>query len=778
MPNVDPTNLDDLAEAVAVRLAGRLGAAGFPARPGGHPAGEPDAELPPGWRGPELLDDGWQRLFSEASVGIDSVELTQSVQFNSAVTPGYGAANSVPLVAYKSLVARVYPSVRSGRLGGDNLTGQDVTGDITLSVGDRILHQGGPTRSGGVRVGRLRDIDRTLWDRQLTGLSGGGPGDWDLSPWFVNPTLNFIVPADRCRPGRVHVRIRVWPVADGRRSSRADEHSEYVWFETVDAPKVCLVRVNWTDAAGMTSSPTDAQMLATLGIAERMLPFPYLDATILGLEVDSSSTFWTPAANGGCNVVWTNLVAQLNVTRIFTSLFGLGDIVYGMVPTQALPPTPQAYNSGCGIGAGGGYVDDGLTFAHELGHLYERRHVNVAGDPNNDPDYPNYGGDPQSIGEVGIDTGTTPPTLHDPAGSDDLMSYGSDKWVSPYTYRKIFDARGLHATSPIDPRRLRRFLVLDFRLHRYGLDALDNRPRPLITTQLLVDAPGRPPVPPADAPSPVSIDLLDSHRRVLATHHCRFVAARACGCGGDDRGHAGGSVPLGREPWLDFTEAIEWPDGEVAAIAFHDGGEPIHVIEVGEAPSVTIAGPEEDGERLRVRVETAHPRSPVSVVVLFSADDGETWQVVATDPPDGVTSVERRRLTGGDACRFRALAGAELMTASADTEPFALAPTPRAAYLALPADAESGCCPLPPGPVPLRVLFDNHGFGSVDPHEISWSSNLDGDLGRGHALTTDLSEGRHEIVVTAPDGLGGRLEQRGIIIVGGAEQRSIIVVGG
>ena len=132
--------------------------------------------------------------------------------------------------------------------------------------------------------------------------------------------------------------------------------------------------------------------------------------------------------------------------------------------------------------------------------------------------------------------------------------------------------------------------MLDFRLHRLAVEANEDRPRVAIATHLLVDAPGRPPSPPADAPSPLSIDLLDANRRVLATHHCRYVAARACGHGCDDCGHGGGSVPLGREPWLDFTEAIEWPDGEVAAIAFHRGGEPLHVTEVGVAPTVSHLG--------------------------------------------------------------------------------------------------------------------------------------------------------------------------------------------
>ena len=160
LPTPDLPNLDDLAEAVAARLAGRLGVPGVPGRPGGSPGGEPDAELPPGWRRPEQLDDGWQQLFSQASVGMASVEFTQSIQFNSAVTPLYGTANSVPLVAYKTLVAG-HPSVRPGRLGGDPLTGQKVTGDITLSVGNRVLHQGGPTRPvGSASVGRVTSTER------------------------------------------------------------------------------------------------------------------------------------------------------------------------------------------------------------------------------------------------------------------------------------------------------------------------------------------------------------------------------------------------------------------------------------------------------------------------------------------------------------------------------------------------------------------------------------------------------------------------------------------
>ena len=116
------------------------------------------------------------------------------------------------------------------------------------------------------------------------------------------------------------------------------------------------------------------------------------------------------------------------MTRIFTSLFGLGQIVFGLVPQAAIPPGLKKINSGCGGEAGGTFVGRGDTFAHELGHLYGREHVAVPGDDENDPDYPIYDGTGRSMGEVGVDLGTSPPTLFDPGTTADIMSYRSKRW--------------------------------------------------------------------------------------------------------------------------------------------------------------------------------------------------------------------------------------------------------------------------------------------------------------------------------------------------------------
>jgi hypothetical protein len=329
--------------------------------------------------------------------------------------------------------------------------------------------------------------------------------------------------------------------------------------------------------------------------------------------------------------------------------------------------------------------------------------------------------------------------------------------VSPYTYQAILDARDLHQSAPVDPRRLRPLIFLDFRVYR----AVRGVRRVEIRKVARIKAAGVAPPRPAGTPSPLSLDLLDGNGQILATHHCTWLPAHGGGC--CESGCGGRGVPLEREPWLDFCEVVEWPGDGVASIAFHRGEEPFHTISVGEPPSVSIEGPERTGSELVVRVMANHPRERVSVVVLFSADEGVTWQPLAFDPPNGEVTIKSDRVPGGDHCVFRAIGTAELQSVTADTQPFRLPLTPRRLYLDVPSDQ----CGIAAGPVPLAAMVDTRGLGVIGPQEIRWSSSLDGELGLGYALTVDLSEGRHELTATAPDGLGGVLTERAIIIVGG-----------
>ena len=66
-----------------------------------------------------------------------------------------------------------------------------------------------------------------------------------------------------------------------------------------------------------------------------------------------------------------------------------------------------------------------------------------------------------------------------------------------------------------------------------------------------------------------------------------------------------------------------------------------------------------------------------------------------------------------------------------------------------------------------NATLDLRGHGAPSTREVRWWSSIDGDLGVGLDVVADLSTGTHEVSVTAPDGMGGSLAERGIIIVGG-----------
>ena len=94
------------------------------------------------------------------------------------------------------------------------------------------------------------------------------------------------------------VRDRQWSHHDstGRLEPRARGSAAWaIWIEDHPRPGA------WTDASGTVISPSDADMLATMRLAERMRPFPYFETTILGTELARSGAFAAVAGSGSCN---------------------------------------------------------------------------------------------------------------------------------------------------------------------------------------------------------------------------------------------------------------------------------------------------------------------------------------------------------------------------------------------------------------------------------------------------------------------------------------------
>ena len=110
-----------------------------------------------------------------------------------------------------------------------------------------------------------------------------------------NPTLNFRVPAWYVRAGQTTAVVRLWLTSGEGGTATASESFQVI---PVNAPKVALVRVNWKNTATNTvTSPSDSDLLGLCALAARMLPFPYFETTILGVEQTKSGDFSGPPLN-------------------------------------------------------------------------------------------------------------------------------------------------------------------------------------------------------------------------------------------------------------------------------------------------------------------------------------------------------------------------------------------------------------------------------------------------------------------------------------------------
>jgi hypothetical protein len=746
MENANLPTLDGIIDAIADRVLERL-----KVRPNQGPLGEPSPQLPDL---PLGLEDAPPRVV-HPKLHIQGLELTQSTQYYGT---GYGPDNSVPIVALKPLVVRAYPYVTPGLFEGDTLSGKTVTGELVLFRWGKEVFRTGPTRPDGARVGPQTSLDRTLWDKETTLHFASGKLGIELLTIVWNPTLNFSVPAWYVRAGRTTAVVRLWLTGGEGGIATASESVQVI---SLNVPKLALVRVNWKNpSTNAVTSPSDADLLGLTALASRMLPFPYFETTILGVEETKSGDFSGPPmvngklVPGGCNTAWVDLLTGLKVTRIFTALFQMADIVYAVVPQAGALTTMGTINNGCGWGddgVGGCLVGDEVAFAHEVGHLYGCGHI---GDPtlaSYDANYPNYGGSKTSIGEVGIDTALGRAPLSDPAVISDIMSYQKPQWVSPYTYLKIIENRDKHMSAAADPRRVRTFLIASFTLE---LSADGSRKLDKMKAHV-VEGPGPVPSRGGSGPGNWSIELIDAHDRVIVSHACRIptsVGGGSCGCG---------SGNIERTPRLDFVEAVAWSD-EVKRVQIISGDSQVASLAVGEAPEIEISGPERNEGSLVLRIRVHHPRCRPSMVVLFTGDAGGTWSPVAIDPAQhDPLVIDASSLPGGESCRFRAVATAEFRAASADSRTFSL----RCADRRLTIHAKKDHCD--PGRVDLTAMIDLRHHEGVSPHEVEWRSDLAGELGRGYTLSVDLEEGEHLITATIPGGAGDRVQATGIIIVGG-----------
>lgn len=604
----------------------------------------------------EFVDAALRDKVRFSGLHIDGIEVTQAIQYRSAADhltdpADRGADNSIRLVANKSARVRVYVRNRPAALPG-------VTGTVMVQK-----------RRSGIWV-----------DTGLLMQLGPGSVTAEPSPGYAaersngNSTLNFIIPAATMRG---HVRLKVQVSVPG--TSQQDE-----WVEDFDVSLLQTLRIRGIpmrylgpDANNNQLSlpaPTLANFQSTAGSTLRMYPVSQTPDISLAGTFTWSEPLLGAIVNGQCPQSWNDLLFWLGIARVVDGN-RTDALYYGLFP-NGIPIGGASGCGGGGAGVGSGAINDGMTMAHELGHVLGFAHGPCglgAGDAG-DPNYPAY--EPYdtpanriaSIGEYGMDV--TNGTIYPPSYVADFMSYCGPSWVSLYHMRRLIQHQRLNPTWVSDGRESLP-PYLDEQYHGPSVFDRPDPPPPWVgrakffrrepdPVRLIVvsgmlrehDIEIRSVMRLETGPTPngeripgAFVELLNANMSVVSRTALRRLTTQAsCGCGG---GCGGGGH--GDEPPTGLVQAL-LPDVESGqTLRVMIGDKELWTRQAtAQPPTVAGVAATVDGDELYVSWQTfASSEYPLERVVRWSSDGGKQWQSLAVKLDEDQAVVPTGCVTAG-----------------------------------------------------------------------------------------------------------------------------------
>jgi hypothetical protein len=623
------------------------------------------------------------------------IERTQATQFflSNGQGSGLAADNTVPLVANKALILRVYV---------DRIPIPPTT------VTGRVLFAGSPA------IAPL-NVGGAIPAMPSSAINRGN----------ANHTLNFLIPPSRCR-GSVTFTVTVFePGHQGDPAHSSPPQTVTAIFDPARVVRIHGVLIHYTGGGRDIAAPSGEDLVRTLLFALKTYPISGFNYT--GCEVVDFCGDIT-LGGPGCGTGWNQLLDMLSTMRMAS---GTTDIYVGLLPTAV----PLGRVGGCGStgrGVAASIVGWQVTMAQEIAHTFMRLHAPCGTTVAVDPSYPNYAMFPRgSIGEFGFDPLTN--DVFDPATTFDFMGSCRPAWVSPYTFLglkgRIENSAAADAAQALLSEQQDaegEFLHLNFRIRA------DERVEVLPSFHL------EGPAPTHEARPLVAVwcDLLGPEEQILEAYRCHLDDAL--------------QEPDARE--LAFHEIIRWHP-ETRAIAFRRHGEVLDRYELGEPPpEIALEAIRRRDEVMRLEWKPAQDAPALTYLLRYSHDGGATWRAVAADLSEPGYTVSLELLPGGEDCRFQIISSSGIRTTITESEAFAVPVKPVQPHILEP-QPDSGFS-QGEGVVLIGGGFSPD-FETTGFDDVAWSSSIDGYLGVGYVFPVpSLSAGRHRITLSVPDGLG------------------------
>lgn len=684
------------------------------------------------------------------------IEVTQATQ-----EPG----NTVPLVANKKALARVY--VRVQPPAGQNVTITGVSGTIAAQ------------RRSGTGLGNFLPPGSV---RSLNTITATASTNLNARRQSFAASINFMVPAEWVAAGDLHLTFR--PDIQGSPSSPSNLPCTNCDNGNPLNPALPLfVKFNPTRPMNLILAPFVYQ-------PRNEPPFP-LAAELL--FTPAGALQWVnnvyplagnfPSDGSGINIV--RILPRRTTTRNMQTSSGkdafLNDLrsLYATLQSQGGLPSDVRLLGMVPCGCGGeadlnghsGFVDTwaeengpvpaanfegyGSTWAHELGHTFGRSHAGnwhgEAGGGGYDANFPYYHG---GIGQPGlalitewwrpggipyfIAPGTATPTNLGPHAHD-FMSYGQNDplntgfWVSPYTYKALFDKFKLSTSTKLQS---------DVQADAAPSFAQRAKPVEKLVAVGQINADGTVDLQPFfhtntaassgdGKEGEFSLELLGDKNEVLVEH--RFD---------------GQAMSHNEKEAMGFTEFVPWQAGTKRIVLKRNGLAIAERLVSQHAPSVLVVSPrggEFVGSEATISWEASDPDGdPLTYTVLYNDGKDTTWWPIATNVTTNMITVDTSLWPGSAKGRVmvRATDGVNSTEGVSDNAFTVAQKAPMVAILNAETDQLTG------------VAYDPED-GLLPAAKFTWNSDRDGLLEPGRQVKLQsLSAGSHVLTLTVTDSQG------------------------